>query len=359
MSRCFNFSAGPATLPENVLEQAASQLVDYKGTGFSIMEASHRGKEYDAVHNEALANIRELLSVPDDYEVLLMQGGATGQFALLPVNLLGEGQVADYLITGAWSKKAVAEAKAVGEVNIAFSTLDSDKISVPSQADLKLSDHAAYVHFTTNETIGGNQFKEYPITDAPLVADMSSDILSRPIDISKFAMIYAGAQKNMGSSGVAVVIIRKDFMEKGSEKIPGFFQYRNHAANNSMLNTPPCFSIYILSLTTRWLLDNGGVEEMEKINNRKSTVLYNAIDATDFYTAVAETNCRSTMNVTFRLPTEELEAQFIKEAVEIGMNGLKGHRSVGGIRASIYNAFPEAGVDALVAFMQEFEKENG
>jgi phosphoserine aminotransferase len=359
MSRIFNFSAGPATLPESVLVEAQSQLVDYKGAGFSIMEASHRGKEYEPVHNAAINNLKQLMNISDDYEVLLLQGGATGQFAILPMNLLGEGQTADYVNSGAWGKKAISEAKAVGNVNVAGDTSTDIPTRMPENDSLQLTDGAAYLHVTSNETIGGQQYKIFPTSSAPLIADMSSDILSRELDVSKFGVIYAGAQKNLGPSGVAVVIIRKDLAENANKNIPGIFQYQNHIDNNSMLNTPPCFSIYMLSLTTQWLLDHGGVAAMQEINERKSDKLYAAIDGNDFYKGTAAPEYRSTMNVTFRLTNEDLEAQFISEAAAQGMAGLKGHRSVGGVRASIYNAFPEAGVDALIGFMQDFAQKNG
>ena len=359
MSRIYNFSAGPATLPLSVLEEAQSQLVDYKGAGFSIMEASHRGKEYEPVHNASLANLRTLLNISDDYSIALMQGGASGQFAIMPMNLLGERQTADYVNTGAWSKKAIKEAKAIGQVNVAGDTAADIPTCMPANDSLQLTDGAAYLHITSNETIGGNQYMDYPDTPAPLVADMSSDILCREIDVSKFGMIYAGAQKNLGPSGVTIVIIRKDLAEQASKTIPGIFQYQQHIDNDSMLNTPPCFSIYMLSLTTQWLIDQGGVAGIQKINEAKAGRLYAAIDGSDFYKGTALPEYRSTMNVTFRLTNEELEAQFIQDAAAQGMAGLKGHRSVGGVRASIYNAFPEAGVDALIAFMKDFEQKNG
>jgi len=359
MSRTYNFSAGPATLPEEVLQEAQENLFNYKGAGFSIMEASHRGKEYGPVHDAAISNLRKLMNISDDYEVLLLQGGATGQFAILPMNLLGEGQTADYVNAGSWGKKAVKEAQAIGNVNIAGDTSSDIPTRMPDNDRLQLTKDAAYLHITSNETIGGNQYMEYPQSDAPLVADMSSDILCREIDVNRFGAIYAGAQKNLGPSGVTVVILRKDLIEAGNSTIPGIFQYRNHAANNSMLNTPPCFSIYILSLTTQWLLDKGGVTGIQAINEAKAGRLYAAIQSTEFFSGTAAPEYRSTMNITFRLPSEELEAQFISEAAAQGMSGLKGHRSVGGIRASIYNAFPEAGVDALIDFMKDFEQKNG
>lgn len=357
MGRIYNFSAGPATLPLEALEEAQKQLVDYQGAGFSIMEASHRGKEYDAVHSEALANLRELLAIPDTHEVLLLQGGATAQFALIPMNILGADQTAAYTMTGAWAKKAISEAKIVGNVDVVADSTGETPHRMPKLDEVPAADGAAYLHICSNETIGGIQWPEFP-EHHTLVADMSSDILSRPIDVSKFGIIYAGAQKNMGPSGLAVVIIRKDLLDRAPATVPGIFRYKTHADGNSMANTPPCFSIYMLSLTTRWLLDNGGVAAMEVVNNRKAGKLYDAIDAGDFYRGTADPGWRSPMNVTFRLPTEALESQFIQEAAAKGFAGLKGHRSVGGVRASIYNAFPEDGVDALIAFMQAFEQAN-
>jgi phosphoserine aminotransferase len=359
MSRIYNFSAGPATLPLVCLEEARDQLVDYKGAGFSIMEASHRGKEYDAVHNQAIENMKTLMRIPDDYEVLLLQGGATTQFAMIPMNLLGTGQTADYVNCGAWAKKAIKEAGAVGQVNIAGDTAADIPTRMPANDALQLSDGAAYLHITSNETIGGHQYMDFPHSPAPLVADMSSDILSRKLDVNDFGLIYAGAQKNLGPSGLAVVILRRELAERVPDKVPNIFRYSTHIAANSMSNTPPCFGIYMLSLTTQWMIDQGGVEAMQAINERKAGKLYDTIDGSDFFTGTAVPEYRSTMNVTFRLANQDLEPLFIAEAAEQGMAGLKGHRSVGGIRASIYNAFPESGVEALVAFMQDFAEKNG
>ena len=359
MNRIYNFSAGPATLPTSVLEEARDDLVSYQGSGMSIMEMSHRGKHYDAVHMEALANFRELLNVPEDYEILFMQGGASGQFGIIPMNLLGEGQTADYINAGAWSKKAIAEAKRIGNVSVVADTGSEIPTRQPRQEELNLTPGAAYLHCCSNETISGAQLKTFPVSDAPLVADMSSDIMSRPLNVSDFGLIYAGAQKNLGPAGVTLVIIRKDLMERAPDSVPGIFQYKSHAKADSLLNTPPTFGVYLLCLVTRWLKAQGGLDAMSEINDRKSNKLYDAIDASEVYKGTAVPENRSTMNVTFRLPSEELEAQFIKEAGTRDLDGLKGHRSVGGIRASIYNAFPEAGVDALIAFMKEFEASNG
>ena len=359
MSRVYNFCAGPAALPEEVLKEAQVDLVDYKGSGMSVMEMSHRGKEYDAIHNEAIANLRQLLALPEEYAVLLLQGGASHQFAMVPMNLLGAGQTADYVNSGAWASKAIKEGKIAGKVNVAADTGKDIPTRMADPSTWKLTPGAAYVHVTSNETIAGTQMKAFPKLDSPLVADMSSDILSRRFDIAPFGLLYAGAQKNLGPAGLAVVVIRKDLAEKAPETVPVFFRYKTHLEENSLYNTPPCFAIYILALTTRWMIRMGGIDAMEKRNREKAAKLYAAIDASGFYKGAADPAWRSDMNVTFRLPSEELEEKFCKEASAAGMKQLKGHRSVGGIRASIYNAFPEEGVDALVEFMKEFERKNG
>lgn len=360
MSRVFNFSAGPATLPEAVLREAQAELVDYKGAGMSIMEMSHRGKEYDAVHNEAIANLKRLMGLGDDYAIIFQTGGASSQFAFVPMNLLGPGQTADYVNAGAWGGKAAKEAKNVGNVNIAADTSKEKPQRMPKESELKLTPGAAYLHVTTNETIAGTQMKSIPSVDAPLVADMSSDILSRPMDFTKFGLIYAGAQKNIGPSGVTVVAIRKDLAERGSDKIPVILRYKTHIENDSLYNTPPCFAIYMIALVTRWIDAQGGLEVLAKTNVEKAALLYSAIDGSGgYYRGAAAIEDRSDMNVTYRLPSEELEVRFISEASKLGLKGLKGHRSVGGIRASIYNAMPTAGVEALVAFMREFQAKNG
>lgn len=360
MSRVFNFCAGPAMLPEEALREAQAELLDFRGSGMSILEHSHRGKEYDAVHQEAIANLTKLLALPEDYAVLLLQGGASGQFAMVPMNLLGEGQAADYVNSGAWASKALKEAKTIGRVNVAADTSKEIPTRMPPPETWKLTPGAAYVHLCSNETIAGAQYKTFPDTEAPLVADMSSDILSRPFDIRKFGLIYAGAQKNLGPAGLAVVILRKELAERVSDRVPIFFRYKTHLAENSLYNTPPCFAIYILALTTRWLLARGGVEGIARVNREKAAKLYAAIDASGgFYRGTALPEYRSDMNVTWRLPSEELEERFCKEASAAGLKSLKGHRSVGGIRASIYNAFPPAGIDALIAFMREFQRKNG
>lgn len=360
MSRVFNFSAGPAILPEEVLVEAQAQFVDYKGAGMSLLEMSHRGKEYDAVHTEAVANLKRLMGLGDDHAILFQTGGASTQFALVPMNLLLPGQTADYINAGSWGGKAVKEAKNVGTVNVAANTAKEKPSRMPKDAELKLTPGAAYLHLTTNETIEGTQVKTLPKTDAPLVGDMSSDILSRPLDFAKFGLIYAGAQKNMGPAGVTLVAIRKDLAERGSDAIPAIFRYKTHVAENSLYNTPPCFAIYLVMLVTRWIDAQGGLAALARRNAEKAALLYAAIDNSGgYYRGTAVVEDRSDMNVTFRLPSEDLEEKFVKEASAHGMKGLKGHRSVGGIRASIYNAFPRAGVEALVAFMREFRGKNG
>jgi phosphoserine aminotransferase len=356
--RAYNFSAGPATLPEEVLKEAQAELVDYQGTGMSIMEMSHRGKEYSAVHDETIANIKDLLNIPEGYSVLFMTGGASSQFALIPMNLLGEGQTADYTDSGAWASKAIKEGKLLGNVNIAADCGKEIPTRVPAIDELNLTDGAAYVHITSNETISGAQWKAFPESDAPLIADMSSDILSRPLDVSKFGLIYAGAQKNLGPAGITLVIIKDELAERCPDTVPTILRYKTHIANNSLYNTVPTFPVYMLCLVTRWLKAKGGLEGMQKQNEEKAAKLYAAIDSTDFYTGTAVKENRSNMNVTFRIADNDLEARFISEAAERNLSGLKGHRSVGGIRASIYNAFPVEGVDALISFMKEFEANN-
>ena len=358
MTRTFNFCAGPAVLPLEVLQQAQAELVDYKGTGMSIMEMSHRGKEYDAVHQEAQANIRKLMNLSDDYAVLFLQGGASMQFAMVPMNFLPAGATADYVNAGSWGSAAVKQARLLGNVNVAAECEKDIPTRVPTAAELKLTPGAAYLHLTSNETISGAQWKTFPKSAAPLICDMSSDILSRPLDYSPFAMVYAGAQKNLGPSGVTLVVVRKDLAAKAAKTIPAMLRYQTHIEADSLYNTPPCFSVYILALTTRWLL-KFGVENMFRRNREKAQMLYDAIDASSFYRGTAVKEFRSDMNVTFRLPTVELEDIFCSTASKAGLSQLKGHRSVGGVRASIYNAFPVEGVQALVAFMKDFEKRNG
>ncbi len=360
--RVFNFAAGPAVLPVPVLEEAQRDLVSMPGVGMSILEMSHRGKFFEGVIQEAEANIRKLAGVPDHYHVLFLGGGASLQFSMVPLNFLPPAGTADYIVTGAWSQKAVKEAKKVGTVNIAATQEAANFKRVPRQDEYKFTPGAAYVHMTANETIHGVEFKSLPnVGSVPLVADTSSDMFSKPLDVPKYAFIYAGAQKNIGPAGVTLIIVKDEFLQKRVDdpKLATMLNYAIHAKEKSLYNTPPAFAIYILNLVTRWLIGLGGLSAMEKRNERKAAKLYAEIDRTGFYRGHAEKDCRSLMNVTFRMPNEDLEANFAKEAKAAGLDGLKGHRSVGGLRASIYNAFPEEGVDALVKFMQEFEKKNG
>ncbi len=349
MSRAYNFSAGPATLPLEVLQQVQHDLVDYKGCGMSVMEMSHRGKDYEPIHNEAIANFKTLCGIGDDYEVLFIQGGGSMQFDMIPMNFLGAGMVADYTQQGTWSKKALKEAQKIAALRGA---------TVNTVENFAFNKGVNYTHLCTNETIGGEQIKVLPEVEGPLFADMSSDILGIDRDFTKFDLFYAGAQKNLGPSGMAVVAIKKELAEKGDKSIPTLLQYRTHLENNSLYNTPPTFSIYVFGEVMKWIL-RMGKENLFKLNNAKAQKIYETIDATEFYRSPVDKAVRSNMNVVFRLPTEELEAKFIAEAKKLGMSSLKGHRSVGGIRATIYNAFPMEGVDALVAFMKDFEKQNG
>jgi phosphoserine aminotransferase len=359
-NRIFNFSAGPAVLPLEVLEEARENLLSMPGVGMSILEISHRSKPFEDVIEGAEADIRALAGIPEGYHVLFLQGGASLQFSMVPMNILPPGRSADYIVTGAWSQKAVKEAKRVGGVKVAATTEGDNFTRIPSQQELALDTGAAYVHYTTNNTIFGTEFGYVPETgEVPLVADTSSDIFSGPLDVSKFALIYAGAQKNLAPAGVTLVIIREDMLKRTPASLPTMLQYPVHAENGSMYNTPPVFTIYVMRLVLKWLIKSGGLEAIGKLNARKAAKLYTEIDRTGFYRAHAQPGSRSRMNVTFRLPSEDLEKQFAQEATAAGLDGLKGHRSVGGMRASIYNAFPEAGVDALVQFMQEFEKRNG
>ena len=357
MSRIYNFSAGPATLPEDVLKQAQEELLDWHGAGMSVMEMSHRGKEFMSIAAQAEADLREVMAIPDNYKVLFLQGGASTQFAMVPMNLMGRTGKADYINTGTWSKKAIAEAKRYGEVNVIADT--AADFRAPAQADLSFSSDAAYVHYTPNETIQGVEFPYVPDTgDIPLVADMSSTILSRPIDVSKFGIIYAGAQKNIGPAGLTLVIIREDLIGDAPESCPAMMNYQIHADAGSMYNTPPTYAWYLSGLVFKWLKDNGGLEAMAVINERKAEELYATVDASDFYANPVDPECRSWMNVPFTLADPELDGKFLEEAAAKGMKSLKGHRSVGGMRASIYNAMPEEGVQALIEFMKEFEKNN-
>jgi phosphoserine aminotransferase len=347
-------------LPLSVLEEAQRELVSLPGVGMSVMEISHRSKAFDEIIGSAERGVRELLGLPENYHVLFLQGGASLQFSMIPMNFLPREGSADYIITGSWGKKALKEAKREGSVNVAATTADGGFTRVPAQDELKLDPKAAYVHFTTNETIEGVEWKQEPETgDVPLVADASSDILSHVIPVEKYALIYAGAQKNMGPSGVTLVIIRDDLLERIPDGLHTMLDFRTHVQNKSLYNTPNTWGIYIINLVCKWLQEKGGLPAMQRENEAKAQLLYDAIDATDFYRGHADADSRSIMNVTFRLPSEELEKKFASEATTAGLDGLKGHRSVGGIRASIYNAFPREGVEALVSFMQEFEKKNG
>jgi len=358
--RIYNFSAGPGILPEEVLLEAQKDLYSYKGEGLSIMEMSHRSKTYGEIITEAEKDLRTLLNVSDDYAVLFLQGGATLQFSMVPFNIMPPNNKADYINTGTWSKKAIKEAKRVGEINIAASSEDSNFNYIPKQESLNLTPDASYVHFTSNNTIFGTEFKTEPeVGDVPLVCDASSDILSKPIDVNKYGIIYAGAQKNMGPAGAALVIVKKSLLERSPDTLHTYLNYNTHAEKGSMYNTPPTFTIYIMGLVYKWLLKNGGLEAMQKVNEAKAKMLYDAIDNSDgYYKGAAAVEDRSLMNVTFNLANEELEKKFIAEATAKDFSGLKGHRSVGGIRASIYNAFPTKGVEDLVQFMEDFKKDN-
>jgi len=370
MTRKINFNAGPAALPLPALERARDEFLDFAGSGMSVMEHSHRGKEYEAVHDEAIGLVRELLGVPSSYEVLLLQGGATTLFAQIPMNLLEKGKTAQYLITGAWGEKALGEAKMVSAMfgaNVAVQSLgvgegkEKSYTRVPAPSEVKVDPAAAYLHITSNETIHGVEFhvdgsRAFPDTGAvPLVSDMSSDFLWRPFDITKFGLVYAGAQKNIGPSGVVVVVVSKDLVEKGRKDIPKIFQFRTHAENKSLYNTPPTFGVYMVRNVLSWLKSQGGLAKVEEVNRKKAARLYGVIDKnSQFYRSPVEKESRSVMNVVFRLPRPELEEQFISEAKQRGMVGLKGHRSVGGIRVSTYNAVSFEWVDTLAGFMEEF-----
>ncbi len=358
--RVLNFSAGPAVLPLEVLEQVQRDMLALPGVGMSILEVSHRSKPFETIIAEAEADARALAGIPDNYKVLFLQGGASTQFSMVAMNLLTPGATADYIVTGSWGQKAVKEAKRVGAVNVAFTNEADNFKRIPAAGEATLTPGAAYVHVTSNETIQGVEFKTDPaFGDAPLVCDTSSHMFSKPIDVSKYGLVYAGAQKNLGPAGVTIVIVREDLLARSADSLPTMMNYKTHVKDGSMYNTPPCFAIYVVGLVLKWLVKNGGLAAMQAVNDRKAGKLYAEIDRTGFYRGHAAKDCRSNMNVTFRLPTEELEAEFAKQAKAAGMDGLKGHRSVGGMRASIYNAFPEEGVDALVAFMKEFEKKNG
>lgn len=360
MSRVYNFSAGPAVLPEEVLQQAREELPEWRGSGMSVMEMSHRGKEFMSIAEAAEADLRAILAVPDTYKVLFLQGGATTQFAAVPLNLLRGRDRADYVNTGSWSKKAIAEARRYASVNVAASSEAQHFTTIPAQDTWRLDPDAAYVHYTPNETIGGVEFHWVPQTGAvPLVADMSSTILSRPMDVSRFGLIYAGAQKNIGPAGLAVVIVREDLLGAAHPATPTLLDYRVQADNGSMYNTPPTYAWYIAGLVFQWIRRAGGLDAMAERNRRKSARLYAAVDASEFYRSPVDPACRSWMNVPFTLADAALDADFLSGAREAGLVGLKGHRSVGGMRASLYNAMPEEGVEALVSYMGEFERSRG
>ena len=359
MSRAWNFCAGPAALPEAVLTQAREEILDWQGRGLSVMEMSHRSKEFVGIAAQAEADLRELLGISDDYAVLFMQGGASQQFAMVPMNLLGENGRADYINTGQWSKKAIKEAQRFGEINVAASSEDTNFTTVPPQDSWQLDKQAAYLHYTPNETIGGLEYSFIPDTDKPLVADFSSTILSRPLDVSRFAVIYAGAQKNIGPAGITVVIVRRDLLGHAGKSVPAMLNYQTYADNDSMYNTPPTYAWYLAGLVFQWLKDQGGLEAMEKLNLRKAEKLYGYIDDSGFYSNPVEKHSRSWMNVPFVLADDSLDKVFLAEAEKARLLNLAGHRSVGGMRASIYNAVPEAAVDALIDFMKDFAQRHG
>ncbi|MEQ8338238.1 MAG: 3-phosphoserine/phosphohydroxythreonine transaminase [Cyclobacteriaceae bacterium] len=360
MSRAYNFSAGPATLPLPVLERAQNELTDYQGTGMSVMEMSHRSAEFMEIIHSAEADLRSLMRIPEDYKVLFLQGGASMQFAMVPLNLLSKSHRADYVNTGSWSKKAIAEAKRYGAINVVASSEDKNFSYIPRLNPAQFTPNADYVHITTNNTIYGTCFPEIPDTgNVPLVADMSSNILSQHYDITKFGLIYAGAQKNIGPAGVTIVIIRDDLLGKAMEVTPTMLNYQTHTEADSMFNTPPCYSIYIAGLVFKWLIKNGGVDAMERKNREKAGLLYDFLDNSSLFKGTVSKDSRSIMNIPFITGSDELDAKFIKEASAQKLKTLKGHRSVGGMRASIYNAMPKEGVEALVKFMEEFESENG
>jgi len=360
VQRIFNFSAGPAVLPQPVLEEAQRDLVSLPGVGMSILEISHRSKAFESILHAAEADIRSLAGIPYDYAVLFLQGGASLQFSMVPMNLLPEGGSADYVVTGSWSQKAVKEAKPIGKVHIAASSDSTNFDRIPQTSEIRYSSNPVYVHVTTNNTIFGTQWRAEPPVPAgvPLVADTSSDMYSRPIDVRKYGIIYAGAQKNLGPSGVVLVIIRDDLIEAGAKDLPTMLQYRTHSAENSLYNTPPTFGIYFMGEVFKWIQSQGGLAAMAEHNESKARLLYDYLDSSEFFRGTAQADSRSLMNVCFRAPTEELESKFISEATKRGLDGLKGHRSVGGMRASIYNACPRQAVEDLVKFMKEFERSN-
>ncbi|NUK28653.1 3-phosphoserine/phosphohydroxythreonine transaminase [Parageobacillus sp. VR-IP] len=357
MKRAYNFNAGPSALPLPVLERAQSELLNFQNTGMSVMELSHRSKEYEVVHNSAKERLKRLMNIPDTHDVLFLQGGASLQFSMVPMNFLSKGKIGNYVLTGSWSEKALKEAKKVGPTHIAASSKEANYTYIPKFEDIQLSEDAAYLHITSNNTIFGTQWREFPNVPVDLVADMSSDILSREINVGQFALIYAGAQKNLGPSGVTVVIIRNDLLGRIPDNLPTMLDYRTYSQSNSLYNTPPTFAIYMLSLVLEWVEAEGGVKAIEARNQEKAAIVYAAIDASNgFYAPHAKKESRSLMNVTFTLPNEELTKKFLEEAKEKGFVGLAGHRSVGGCRASIYNAVPLEACEALAAFMDDFRR---
>jgi phosphoserine aminotransferase len=359
-TRIYNFSAGPAVLPTPVLEQAQHDLLSLPGVGMSVLEVSHRSKPFEEILARTEADVRSLAGIPANYRILFLQGGASLQFTMVPMNLLAPGTTADYLVTGVWAKKAVDEAVKVGTVHVAATTKADQFTRIPRGDEIAWTPGAAYAHMTSNNTIYGTEWKALPdVAGAPLVSDTSSDMFSRPIDVPGHALIYAGAQKNLGAAGVTLVIIREDLLARSPASLPSMLSYAVHAENKSLYNTPPVFAIYLMGLVVKWILGEGGLDAMAAVNERKAGMLYAEIDRSGFYRGTAQKDSRSLMNVTFRLPSEALEKAFVQEAEAAGFDGLKGHRSVGGIRASIYNAFPEKGVQALTAFMQEFERRRG
>jgi len=359
MSRVFNFSAGPAALPLEVLETIRNDIPDWQGTGMSVMEVSHRGKEFVELAARAETNVRELLNIPADYSVLFTQGGATMQMSMTPLNLAAPGDTADYVVTGSWGKKAAGEAKKFCNVNVAADASDKNFTYIPDEGSWRRSDNAAYLHYTPNETIAGVEFHFVPEGDVPLVADMSSTILSRPLDVSRFGVIYAGAQKNIGPAGITLVIVRNDLLDRARPNNAHLMTWKSYAESDSMTNTPPTFAWYVADLVFQYLKNRGGLEAVEEVNRRKASNLYAAIDSSDFYSNPVSKDCRSWMNVPFILADDSLDAKFLLESKAAGLTNLKGHRSVGGMRASIYNAVSEEAVDALVGFMAEFERSNG
>ncbi|MGF7046648.1 phosphoserine aminotransferase [Paenibacillus sp. DS2015] len=359
--RAYNFNAGPAALPLEVLERAQAEFVDFHNTGMSIMEMSHRGKVYEGVHNEAITRLLSLLGNPEGYKVLFLQGGASTQFAMIPMNFLSEGKVAAYVHSGSWADKAIKEAKLLGETTVLASSAADKFMTIPNLSDVVIPENAAYVHITSNETIEGTQYQTYPETgNVPLIVDMSSDILSRKLDITQFDLIYAGAQKNLGPSGVTIVIAKEELLNESPKGVPSMLRYDTHLSNNSLYNTPPAFSVYMVNEVLKWVEEQGGIEGVEANNRKKASLIYDTIDNSDgFYRGPVDLASRSIMNITFRLTSEELENKFIKESEQEGFVGLKGHRSVGGLRASIYNAVPYDSCKALTDFMVRFQKDNG